>query len=273
VFSGKVNLASNIEKEADFRHQITNGVVTTDQAMYDHLCRAEEEGGHLFLTTRMILDDLRSRPCEGGEWLDVGCGSGYLLANLKGLGINPTGLEPGGWGQLAARDKHIPIICGFLDYQTFSKKFDCISATDVLEHQSDPFVMMELIRYYLADGGRAYLSFPLADTFRPRLMGARWSMVMPPTHCSFFTRKSFARLAAKVGFKIERFVQYNSAGFPGWGRLGLRLATANKIGDALRIGDQGLVVISPSAQPSLRNDISGRRESGSALTTERFRGF
>ncbi len=247
VFAGEVKLASNIEDEAEFRRHITNGAADDDQAQYEQLCRGEREGGHVFLTTRMILDDLQRQQCENKEWLDIGCGSGYLLANLQRRGVKPTGIEPGGWGQIAAREKKVQVVHGLLELGTFSKKFDYVSATDVLEHQSDPYVLMKLIRHYLADTGRAYLSFPLADTFRPWLMRARWAMVIPPTHCSFFTRKSFARLAAKVGFRIEKFAQYNSTGFRGWGRLGLRLAAANKIGDALRIGDQGLVAISPLA--------------------------
>ncbi len=208
----------------------------------------EVEGGHVFLTARLILDDLRGQKYENKEWLDIGCGSGHLLSNIKSLGMTPTGIEPGGWGQIAARKRGLQIIHGLLGHNTFSKKFDFISATDVLEHQSDPYVLMGLIRHYIADKGRAYLSLPLADTIRPRLFKSRWTMVMPPTHCSFFTRASFARLAEKVGFKIERVIQYNSSAFRGWGQLGFRLTTANKIGDALRIGDQGLFIISPASK-------------------------
>jgi 2-polyprenyl-3-methyl-5-hydroxy-6-metoxy-1,4-benzoquinol methylase len=244
IFAGNVKLASTIEDAEEFRQQITNGMAVSDQFQYEHLCRAEVEGAHVFLTTRRILQDLQNQRYENKEWLDIGCGSGYLLASLKNCGVHPTGIEPGGWGQIAAREKKVHVVHGLLDYQTFPKKFDYVSATDVLEHQSDPYVLMKLIRHYLADDGRAYLSFPLADTIRPRLMGVRWAMVMPPTHCGFFTRKSFARLASKVGLKIEQFVQYNSSAFRGWSRLGFKFSTANKICDFLGVGDQGLVAIS-----------------------------
>jgi SAM-dependent methyltransferase len=247
VFAGEVKLASKIDDPEEFRRQITNGAAQTDQEQFEHLCRGETEGNHVFLTTRLILNDLLGQQCKNKKWLDIGCGSGYLLSKVKSVGIIPTGIEPGGWGQIAAREREIRILQGMLDYKTFSIKFDFVSATDVLEHQSDPYVLMKLIRNYVADNGRAYLSFPLADTIRPRFLKARWKMVMPPTHCSFFTRASFARLAEKVGFKIENAIQYNSSGFRGWGRLGLHMATANKIGDALRFGDQALFVISPIA--------------------------
>jgi hypothetical protein len=125
-----------------------------------------------------------------------------------------------------------------------------MSATDVLEHQSDPYILMNLIRHYLAEGGRAYLSFPLAGTFRPWLVGARWRMIMPPTHCGFFTKKSFTRLTEKVGFKVEQFTKYNSQAFRGWSHLGVTFSAANKIGHALGFGDQALVVISPNNKDS-----------------------
>src|ERR1700677_2315865 len=127
VFAGNVKLASSIENAEEFRRQITNGMADNDEFQYKYLCRGEAEGGHLFVTTRMILDDLRDQQCENKEWLDIGCGSGYLLANVKRCGINPTGIEPGGWGQIAAREKQVQVIQGLLDFQTFSKKFDYLS--------------------------------------------------------------------------------------------------------------------------------------------------
>jgi 2-polyprenyl-3-methyl-5-hydroxy-6-metoxy-1,4-benzoquinol methylase len=245
LFAGKVKLASSINDAEEFRRQITNGMANDDQFQYEYLCKGEIEGGHVSLTAMRILKDLERQDCNNKEWLDIGCGSGYLLAKVKTRGIRPTGIEPGGWGQIAAREKKVDVVQGMLSIETFSKKFDYVSATDVLEHQSDPYVLMNLIRHYLSESGRAYLSFPLADTFRPWLVGARWAMIMPPTHCGFFTRKSFVRLAERVGFKVEQFMQYNSQAFRGWQRLGIKVSTANKIGEALGIGDQGLVIILP----------------------------
>jgi SAM-dependent methyltransferase len=245
IFAGNVKLASNISDPEEFRKQITNGEMADDATHFKHLTRGEFEGGHVFLTTRMILDDWQQQSSEAKNWLDIGCGSGYLVAKLQEQGVEATGIEPGGWGQIAARERQIRVVQGLLDFDTFDEKFDGISATDVLEHQSDPYKLMQLMKHYVADNGRVYLSFPLADTVWPRLLKAKWKMVIPPTHCSFFTRRSFARLAEDVGFKIERFIKYNSGGIRGWGRLGLKFATANKIGDALGLGDQGLVILSP----------------------------
>ena len=244
IFADEVKLASSISDPAEFRNQITNGEIGNDKDHYIHLTRGEIEGGHVFLTTNLILDDVQRQQRRAGDWLDIGCGSGYLVASLQKNGVEAIGIEPGGWGQIAAREKKIRVAHGMLDFHTFNKKFDGVSATDVLEHQSDPYKLMQLMRHYVADEGRAYLSFPLADSVWPRLLKAKWKMVFPPTHCSFFTRQSFARLAAGAGFKVERFVKYNSSGVRGWGRLGLKLGTANKIGDALGLGDQGLVVLS-----------------------------
>lgn len=244
IFAGEVPLSSTILDSEEFRRHITNGEMQDDLSQFRHLCKGEVEGGHVFLTSRLILEDVAAQPSMGREWLDIGCGSGYLVSQVQRRGIKATGIEPGGWGQIAARERNIKVVQGLLQADTFAQKFDYVSATDVLEHQSDPYILVNLIRHYLAPSGRAYLSFPLAGTLRPNLLKARWGMVFPPTHCSFFTRKSFSQLAKNVGMKVEKITQYNSMAIIGWGRLGLSLSTANKIGDLIKAGDQGLFVLS-----------------------------
>src|ERR1051326_5149996 len=41
------------------------------------------------------------------KWLDIGSGSGYLLQQVKKNGWNETGVEPGGWGVIAAQEKKV----------------------------------------------------------------------------------------------------------------------------------------------------------------------
>ena len=103
-----------------------------------------------------------------GRWLDIGSGSGYLVQLLQQRRWDVVGIEPGGWGQIAAREKGIRVIQGFLDETTFRAQFDCISMTDVLEHQPDPRDLLRLAGHYLCQSGVLFISVPFVDSFQGR---------------------------------------------------------------------------------------------------------
>jgi 2-polyprenyl-3-methyl-5-hydroxy-6-metoxy-1,4-benzoquinol methylase len=244
VFADVRGSPVDYSKPEEFRERFTHGTMESDLAYYQHLRAGEVPGAQTFITTQLILRDLdRDGFRPGSTWLDIGCGSGYLVGEVQKRGLHAMGIEPGGWGQNAAREKGIKVLQGILTASTFSKKFDFVSATDVLEHQSDPHDMIGLFRHYLARAGRAYISFPCSGSWRARFLRARWQMVFPPTHCSFFSRASFEHLLKSYNLTAKRFICYNSSGFPGMSWLGLTLDRANRLLNLLGMGDQALAVI------------------------------
>lgn len=244
VFADIRRFGVDLSKPSDVRRYMTHGVLDNDLAYYQRLCEGEREHSHTNITIRLILDDVhRDGQSEGKNWLDIGSGSGYLLSQLKELRIEGVGIEPGGWAAISAKERKIKVIQGLLTERSFNEKFAYLSATDVLEHQSEPYLLMNLIKYYMAPKGKAYLSFPFADSIPARILRARWSMVDPPTHCSFFTKKSFEYLLAEFGFRIEKYFRYNSSGFRGMSRLGISLRKANAISERLGLSDQILFVL------------------------------
>jgi 2-polyprenyl-3-methyl-5-hydroxy-6-metoxy-1,4-benzoquinol methylase len=198
-----------------FRSHVTNDQMASDIEYYNHLCSGEQPGKHTYITVEHILTLLPhiGKGC-GRSWLDIGCGSGYLVHRMRQLGLGAIGIEPGGWGQVAAKEKYIPVVQGFLNKQTFLNKFDVISVTDVLEHQPDPEQFLLLIHHYLLPSSYVLISFPFADSLLRRFLGTHWKMVAPPTHCQFFTHKSFETLLEKTGFELVHLIQYNSSYLP-----------------------------------------------------------
>lgn len=194
-----------------FREFITNELVHSDQDYYEHLCLSEIEGSHLYSTSRIIMHEISAFNFESKLWLDIGCGSGFLLSEIKKIGWTAIGIEPGGWGRIAAKQKSLNIIEGFLTKKTFNIKFDVISATDVLEHQSNPKEFLKLIKIYLKPEGLALFSIPFADSFHGKFLKARWSMVTPPTHSQFFTKTSLQTIIESVGLIIVKIIQFNSS--------------------------------------------------------------
>lgn len=226
-----------------FRERITNALRASDEDYYRLLVAGEAQGFQTRITTDMILGRTEGSDGRGLSWLDIGCGSGYLLAQAALRGYEVVGVEPGGWGRIAAEAKKVHIVAGPLTQKTFEGTFDVVTATDVLEHQPDPHAFLDLIRHYLARNGRSHMSFPWAGSPRRWMQGPGWSMILPPTHCQFFTRRSFTRLAREHGLETVKFQVFNSDCFRGYHRLGLPRAAANRIASAFGWSDQALVTV------------------------------
>lgn len=222
--------------------RMTHDRTVSDQDYYRRLVGGEQPGQQAWMTTHLILAQV-STP---GTWLDIGCGSGFLLGELAKAGFSGIGIEPGEWGQIAAREKKISVIKGFLTRTTFTHPFDYVSATDVLEHVAAPLELLRLIRHYVSPGGKAFLSFPCADAFPARLLGTRWNMVAPPSHCQFFSRTSFRRLCGMMQMEISGTWRYGMHWLPGALRKPGILAWLDRTVMPRFLGDQLLVAITPS---------------------------
>ncbi|MFN7141795.1 MAG: class I SAM-dependent methyltransferase, partial [Limisphaerales bacterium] len=194
IFADIRSFPVDLSQSTDVRRYMTHGALDTDLAYYERLCAGESANSHTNVTTELILKDVLERGhFENENWLDIGSGSGYLVSRLKELGIDGVGVEPGGWAQISAEKKKIKVIQGLLTAETFSEKFSYISATDVLEHQSNPYILMNLVKHYLAPHGTAYLSFPFGDSIPARVLKARWAIwawcIMRPPWASVFHRR------------------------------------------------------------------------------------
>jgi 2-polyprenyl-3-methyl-5-hydroxy-6-metoxy-1,4-benzoquinol methylase len=246
IFADTHGVHIDYDNAEEFRSHITNNLMDCDEMYYRHLAESEKPGSHTWITARLILDHVsRHSVTHSRTWLDVGSGSGYLLAEAKKLGFAAVGIEPGGWGQFAARHKRITVVQGFLAPNTFDQRFDVISATDVIEHQSDPTRFLGLLVNYLNPEGMICLSFPYGSCWRARFLKGRWQMVMPPTHCQFFTSKSLTHVVTTFGLCLIMKKTFNSGGLPGMTRFGLSLTTTNRLLNAVGWGDQMLVVLKP----------------------------
>jgi len=233
----------NLEGD-NFRSFFTHNLMSSDKAYYHHLSLGEKEGLHTNITFRIIdklIQSYNLGPTK--SWLDVGCGSGFIVKQMGDRGWNAVGIEPGEWGQIAAKEKKLNIVKGFLTKETFQTKFDVISATDVLEHQANPIEFIKVIKFYLKPEGLLILSLPFADSLFANLFKSSWSMIGPPTHCQYFTNKSFNLLAYKTEFRVIDKIQYNSTRIPFLSRFEL----FNKIFDSLlelnNWGDQVVFIL------------------------------
>lgn len=159
----------------------------------------------------------------GGSLLDVGCATGSFLAAAREAGFAISGVEPAGSAAATASERlGLPVHAGDLASAAFpSGRFEVATLWDVIEHVTDPSAVIAETARVLAPGGVLVVS--TGDIASPwaRLTGARWPLLTPPQHLSYFTRDSLCRLLARHGFDVV------SVRHPGkWVTLGFALFKA-----------------------------------------------
>jgi SAM-dependent methyltransferase len=228
---------------SDYLSQYSNFSPTAASEEFAKLCRDELPGGQLDRTNKLLRRLMSETAWRGTSHLDVGCGSGYLLGQSKIAGLDVQGIEPGPWAGKATERWQIPVERGFLQVRHFDRSFDLVTATDVIEHQADPVLFLEVLVANVAPDGLIILTFPYNDSLNARVLGTRWSMVAPPTHCQFFSHQSAAKLAERCGLRIVARRQYNAGGFPILSRSQFFNRHYSRTLDTLNWGDQLLIAL------------------------------
>ena len=146
--------------------------------------------------------------------LDVGCGSGRLLYQLRMAGFT------GGLGA----DLFLPEALDYANGLRVLKAgladveggWDAIMLHHAFEHLLDPARAMADAAARLRPGGRLLLRLPMADSEAWRIYGADWVQLDCPRHFFLHTRASLAVLAAGAGLELER-VDCDSYELQFWG--------------------------------------------------------
>ncbi|MFK7768411.1 MAG: class I SAM-dependent methyltransferase, partial [Mariniblastus sp.] len=168
--------------------------------MYQDFAAADEMKQ---MTARQRLKEIcKSVPVEG-TWLDVGCANGVFVENAIEQGVDAEGVELSQHAVNLGRDKGLPLYIGTVDDIPGDRKYDCITAFDVLEHVLDPNEFLEGIRGRLNEGGHVVLTVPNAGGIVRRLMGKRWYFYIPEEHLHYFNRKNLSALLEKHGFSVD----------------------------------------------------------------------
>lgn len=139
--------------------------------------------------------------------LDVGCSSGALLAVAAKLGFSPSGVEIASKAAETARRAGFEVFCGLLyDACYEDETFDVITAFELIEHLSDPFLLLSECHRILKKDGVLIINTPNAASWTAIVMRERWdgfSLSSMGGHVSFFSPRSLTHLAGRCGFSVE----------------------------------------------------------------------
>ncbi len=140
--------------------------------------------------------------------LDLGCGTGEFLFELKKRGCQVFGLDFDRDAIKIAKQRFGLENIYALSFQDFFKKedlpkFDIITFFEVLEHLSDPLEFVKNVKKLLKPSGKIVLSTP----FRERMLPNLNSWDFPPHHFTRWNKEAILNLFSKQGFSVS-YINY-----------------------------------------------------------------
>lgn len=151
-----------------------------------------------YTQVRQQLEQLELRPANV---LDVGCGSGHLLAGLKDLypAAGMTGVDFSAESIKLARQLHPALtfdVLSIFELDRLGREFDLVLCTEVIEHLEEADMAVESLLSRCRTGGTLVITVPHGrrDTFAG--------------HFNFWTPESFRREFRKLNPSVQEFESY-----------------------------------------------------------------
>ena len=145
-----------------------------------------------------------------GDFLDVGCALGTMLAGLRehsswtarGMEFSKEAAELGR-ALNKAEIANAPLSAAPWP----AASFDYVHINNVLEHESDPRAALESAARLLRAGGRLELTVPNGpvDFLPNKTLSAKWGRAVPTRHGGhlfFFSRRALEKILTDSGFRV-----------------------------------------------------------------------
>lgn len=159
---------------------------------------------------RNILQILKKTP---RSILDVGCRTGDFLMHFEDTIIR-EGVEISNYCTEIANKRGLRIYNKNLESINFNKKYDLVSAYNILEHLIDPLSFLDKLSSIINENGLLVILIPTHESLREKLLmkfHKRWHMYVPPEHLNFISKRFLDSYLSNNNFKlIERY--YSSGG-------------------------------------------------------------
>lgn len=143
----------------------------------------------------------------GLDVLEIGCGKGGKLRDLKAVGNRVVGIDPDEIALEIARDRGVDTYWGTAESipdAIREMKFNAVIFSHVLEHCIDPDLALENAKSALKPGGTCVIEVPNNACLGIDHFGRQWHFLDIPRHLNFFTQESLTDICTRHGFDVEK---------------------------------------------------------------------
>jgi len=142
--------------------------------------------------------------------LDIGSGSGQFLYEMKKLGMNVYGVEPGNFNKEDSKKYKLNIKNLNLIRAKYPKEyFDLITINHVLEHIDNPHEIIIEMKRILKKEGTLIIDIPNTKSAAKKIFCKNWLALDVPRHLFNYSDRNIKFLLEKNGFKVLK-IRYNS---------------------------------------------------------------
>ena len=142
-----------------------------------------------------------------GKLLELGSGTGDLLALCKKHGWDCTGIEPDPNARKEAKKNHELDLAPLLEEKNIKKSgFDVIMMWHVLEHIPNLNETLKIIKKGLSENGLCYIAVPNHKSLDSKIYKSAWAAYDVPRHLYHFDKSSISKIMEKHGFIITKTV-------------------------------------------------------------------
>lgn len=135
-----------------------------------------------------------------GSLLDVGCGTGEVLAAARDRGWRTQGVEPERTGAEMARERGLDVTVATLEESGLPQRsYDVVSAFHVLEHLADSRSFLRSLVRWARPGGAIVLEVPNWHGVARRRLGADWYHLRPGEHLVHYTPRTLGEVMRACG--------------------------------------------------------------------------
>ena len=170
----------------------------------DNIAGAKQSG----LRRKQLVDEIINGylGTQKGVWLDIGCGWGALLDEVRERGFIPRGIElTRKNADFAVMQLEIPVSNAQLPDSNLAKdSCTVISMIHVLQHMPEPKQALQKIYDSLKEGGLLCGIVPNISSFCSEALKENWAWLDPTHHYVHFSSETLTRVLRDAGFNVEK---------------------------------------------------------------------